>query len=134
MNVKLAELPTDLAGMGRMRPGMPEEPENETLEGVEVTDIDREARRQFQIPNHIRGALVTQVEPDSNAFEAGLRQGDIILEIERKPVTSAEEAVEMSESFEGDQVLLRVWSRGVARVLFVPVDREEPETRERDEE
>ncbi|MGO8675730.1 MAG: Do family serine endopeptidase [Limisphaerales bacterium] len=82
----------------------------DALDGVEVTDLDAGARRQFGIPANLRGALVASVEQDSNAAEAGLRPGDIILEIDRHPVASADEAVELSEKARGDQILLRVWS------------------------
>jgi len=36
---------------------------------------------------------VTEVAPDSAAAEAGLKPGDVIQEINRKPVKTAEEAV-----------------------------------------
>lgn len=136
--VTLAELPTERAMSGFLRRGG--EPERggeaETLEGVEVGDLDSRNRRQFNIPTHVRGALVTNVDPNSNAYADGLRTGDVILEIERKAVTNADEAVELSNSFEGNKVLLRVWSRGSTKYLFVNVGGEErkddePETRPR---
>lgn len=130
VEVTLAELPSQRAIGGLLRPG--ESPENETakpetLEGVEVADIDAKARRQYSIPNHVRGALVTNVDPNSNAFTAGLRPGQVILEIERKPVADADAAVELSNNFTGSKVLLRVWSRGSASYLFVPVGGNEQE-------
>jgi hypothetical protein len=58
----------------------------------------------------------------------------VLLEIERKPVTSADEAVELSDNFKGSKVLLRVWSRGTTKYIFVTVGNgeqsEDPETRE----
>src|SRR5690606_33480690 len=96
---------------GLMRPEAQPAPKNETLEGVEVTDIDSRARRQFNIPNHVQGALVTSVDPQSPAAEEGLMPGDVILEIERETVTGADQAVELSDKFEGRKILLRVWSR-----------------------
>ena len=83
----------------------------DALDGVEVTDIDQAARRQLNIPRNLRGALVVTVAPDSTAAEAGLRQGDVILEINRQTVANADAAVAMSENIKGDNVLLRVWSR-----------------------
>lgn len=127
--VTLAELPTDLASrFGGEMPSMEPE-EGPVLSGVEVADLDREARRQHGIPEHIQGAVVTNVEPGSLAAEH-LRAGDVIIEIERQNVNSAEEAVRLSEEFEGDRIMLRVWSRGIARIVFVPVDRGEDEEEE----
>ena len=122
-NVTLAALPTERSLSGMLRPGPAEEHENETLDGVEVGDLDSKIRKQNSIPSHIQGAVVTGVDPDSPAFEAGLRPGDVILEMERKPITNAEEAVDMSNTFQGDNILLRVWRKGSATYIPVPVER-----------
>jgi serine protease Do len=91
-----------------------------TLNGVGVTDLDNRARQQFNIPAGVRGAVITEVEPDSPAAEAGLRPGDVIQEINRKPVRNAEEAVAMTEKTDTKRSLLRVWRDGGSR--FVVVD------------
>ena len=130
VNVTLAELPSERALGGMLRPGGTppgDTAEPETLEGVEVGDLDAKSRRQYSIPNHVRGALVTNVDPNSNAYTAGVRPGDVILELERKPVTNADEAVELSNNFKGKKVLLRVWSRGSTKYLFVTVGGDEQE-------
>jgi serine protease Do len=95
------------------------EPSGDTLDGVEVADLDARWRRQFDIPPNIRGAVVTSIEVDSPAYAQGVRVGDVILEIDRKPVRNADEAVELSKNLKG-RVLLRVWSGGGTR--FVVVD------------
>ncbi len=95
------------------------------LDGVEVTDIDTRTRRQLGIPNNVRGALVSNVEQDSNAAKAGLQPGDVILEIDRQPVRNAQDAVTLSERAKGDSVLLRVWSNGdggPGGIRYVPVN------------
>jgi serine protease Do len=134
VEVQLAELPAERTLSSLMRRGEPERGGSETLEGVEVSDLDSSLRRQFGIPNHVRGAIVTEVDPESPAAEK-LRAGDVILDIERKPVTSADEAIELSENFKGRKMLLRVWSRGSVRYVFIETDkkdREEQEQSERD--
>ena len=90
------------------------------LDGVGVSDLTPTVRREFEIPARIEGALVTQVDPASAAAEAGLSPGDVILEINRKPVRSAEDAVKLTERTEDPKTLLKVWSRGAPR--FVVVD------------
>ncbi len=130
-NVTLAELPSERSFGGLMRRGEPSAPDQgETLEGVEVTDLDARNRRQYNIPSHVRGALVTAVDANSAAFEKGLRPGDVILGIEQKAVRNADDAVEMSQDFKGSQVMLRVWSRGSAKYLLVDVNREDSEKEE----
>lgn len=92
---------------------------NERLKGVEVSDLDRAARRQLRIPERVDGALVSGVAPGSAAYEAGLRRGDVILEINRESVSGAEQAIELSKNLRDDVTLLRIWSRGGSRYLVV---------------
>jgi serine protease Do len=98
--------------------------EHDALDGVEVADLRTEAQREFSIPDQIRGALVTNVDPDSNAYEAGLRPGNVILEIDRTPVANADDAVKLSEKAQGNHLLLRVWGRmgESSGSRFLPVD------------
>ncbi len=131
--VTLGELPKEaLAAMGggRNTPGEDDTGKQnmDALDGVEVTDIDQAARRELNIPRTLRGALVVNVDPSSTAAEAGLRQGDVIVEINRQPVRNADEAVALSEKVKGDRVLLRVWSRaaggqGGTRYIVVENDK-----------
>ena len=94
--------------------------DNGTLNGVTVADLDSHARQQFNLPAHVKGVVVTEVEPNSASAEAGLRPGDVIQEINRKPVKNAEEAVTMTEHATDKTTLLRVWRDGGSR--FVVVD------------
>ena len=89
------------------------------LDGVTVDDIDRRTREQFEIPSEIRGALVMKVDPDSAAYEAGLRPGDVVLEINRQRVRDARDAVDQSDSIKDGRALLRVWSKGGTRYVVV---------------
>jgi serine protease Do len=90
-----------------------------TLNGVAVNDLDQQSRREFNVPAHVNGAVVTEVAPDSPAAEAGLKPGDVILEINRKPVKNAEEAVKLTEKTEDKTTLLRVWSNGGSHWVVV---------------
>jgi len=113
LSVTLAELPQEALTQSRPGGGSGKQPGNmDALDGVEVTDMDRAARRQFGIPANLQGALVVNVDENSSAAEAGLRPGDVILEINRQSVHNAEGAVALSEKVNGAQVLLRVWSQG----------------------
>lgn len=89
------------------------------LDGVGVSDITPAIRREYEVPARIEGAFVTQVDPSSASAEAGLEPGDVILEINRKPVRNAEDAVKLTERTESPKTLLKVWSRAVIRYLVV---------------
>jgi serine protease Do len=124
MSATLTELKQDRASMrgsgGRFRQNEPEPTEeDDALNGVEVTDLDTAARREFTIPERVEGALITRVESDSESYKAGLRSGDVIVEIAGQPVRNAEDAIDASKKVTADMVRLRVWRDGGARFVIV---------------
>jgi serine protease Do len=90
------------------------------LNGVAVDDLDAEARQQLKIPARVKGAVITHVASDSAAARAGISRGDVILEINKQPVESAEDAVELTAKVESKKSLVKLWSRG--STIFVVVD------------
>ena len=119
LSATLGELPQDLMARAG-RPGEPEELGPSALEGIQLADLDSQARRRYDVPASVRGALVTDLDAASDAYDEGLRPGDVILEINRKPVENAADATQFCREAKGDKILLRVWSKGGSR--FVPVD------------
>jgi len=86
------------------------------LEGVHVTDLDDETREALHAPASLKGAVIVEIDPESDAYRAGLRQGYVIEEIDRKPVKSAADAMAIGESVPKDKpVLLRAWGQGQSR-------------------
>ncbi len=117
LDVRLKELPGDASETADWQNGT--SGETEKLKGVGVEDLSREARRQHRIPGHVNGPLVATVDLGSAAYEAGLRPGDVILEMNRQSVEDAEDAIKLSRELKSDTVLLRVWSDGGSRYLVV---------------
>ena len=67
-----------------------------------------------------RGALVSQVSPDSPAAKAGLQRGDIILELNGKPVNSSNELRMTVSLMHPDAVVnLKVWRNNAVRDMSV---------------
>ncbi|MDW8309836.1 MAG: DegQ family serine endoprotease [Verrucomicrobiales bacterium] len=113
LSLTLGTLPDELSGgSSDTQSNLSETQKADALEGVELADLDARLRRQYDIPATVRGAVVTSVAEDSPAAEAGLREGDVIQEINRQPVRNADEAIALSRKAEGDRILLRVWSSG----------------------
>jgi serine protease Do len=68
----------------------------------------------------VKGALITQVEPSSSAYEAGLRENDVILEINRQPVQSASDAMKATEGKGGSgETLVKVWNQNGTHYVAV---------------
>jgi serine protease Do len=91
--------------------------------GISLGNLSPDVRDQLQVPHDVHGALVEQVQPGSSADNAGLQQGDIILEVNRHKVQSASEVQQaLSEVPKGQDALLLVWSNGgnTFRVLHSP--------------
>jgi serine protease Do len=91
--------------------------------GISLGNLSPDVRDQLQVPHDVHGALVEQVQPGSSADNAGLQQGDIILEVNRHKVQSASDVQQALSSVpKGQDALLLVWSNGgnTFRVLHSP--------------
>lgn len=88
--------------------------------GISVGDLTSDVRQQLNLPAGTDGVVVEQVQPGSPADEAGIANGDVIVGIDRKPVTSTEQfREEVEEHPAGQDVLLLVWSDGGATYRVV---------------
>lgn len=57
--------------------------------GVMIQDMTPELAQAFDLDISTRGAVVTQVLPDSAAETAGIKEADIVISVDGKPVESA---------------------------------------------
>jgi len=121
-SIKLGEHPGSLARNGNGP--SPASSDTDALDGVIVRDLDDRARGQLEVPINVKGALVVDVQDDSNAADAGLHKGDIIIEINHQPVANADEAVKLCNQAKGDQLLLAIWRRegDFAMTAYLTVD------------
>jgi serine protease Do len=91
--------------------------------GIGLGNLSPELRDQLQAPREIHGAVIEQVQPGSPADNAGLQQGDIILEVNRHRVQTPSDVQQaLAKVTKGEDALLLVWSNGgnTFRVLHSP--------------
>jgi serine protease Do len=102
VEVTIGEVPERTAvGAPAAAPGRPASP------GLSVTEVTPDLVRKLGLPPGIQGAVVIEVLPGSLAAEAGLRPGDVIQEVNRRPVRSAGEfARAVEQAGAGDLVVL----------------------------
>jgi serine protease Do len=99
VNVRLAERPSDddtvlpVATPPAVQPGSgrPGAPTPAATLGLALREVDRGTIRRLELPATVHGIYVTAVEPLSNAAAAGFAEGDIILEVNRQPVSGLRE-------------------------------------------
>lgn len=91
--------------------------------GLAVGDLTADLRQQLNVPDDVHGAVIQNVRPASPADDAGLRPGDVVLQVNRKPTTSAGQfANEVHGSGNDQDLLLLVWSKGNASYLTLHAD------------
>jgi len=81
------------------------------LSGVQVENLTPDDAQQLGLPANTRGVVVTSVDPSSMAAAADLERGDVIQEVNRKPVRNMREFREALASA-GDQAVLLLINRG----------------------
>jgi serine protease Do len=117
VNVQVGTLPSedsasaDDNGQGDQQKGI----------GLALAPLSPEMRSQLNVPDRTRGAVVANVAPGSPADKAGIQQGDVIVGVGSKAVTSPEQvAADIREALHhGDAVALRLFRDG--HMAFVGV-------------
>ncbi|MBM3891650.1 MAG: Do family serine endopeptidase [Verrucomicrobia bacterium] len=85
--------------------------------GLTVSDLSADAARRYGYKDE-KGVLVTEVDADSVAYERGVRKGDLIVEVNRQPVTSISE-FEKAVKSSRDSVLLLVKTKEGSRFVVL---------------
>ena len=75
--------------------------------GIAVQNITPQIAEALSLKD-TRGAVVAQVEPGSVAANAGIQQGDVIREVNRKPVNDARNFIRRIEEAKGGSLLLLI--------------------------
>lgn len=87
--------------------------------GLQLQDLTPDAARRFGMKGG-DGAVVVGVQPGSSADKASIRRGDIILEVNRQPVGSAQEAVDaITGNGSGNRLLLLVRAEQGSRYVVL---------------
>ncbi len=116
LSVKVGKLPSEQAGLeNTIQP-------TEGKWGLQLHELSPRMAQQFGLQTD-QGVLVVGVGPDSPAQEAGIRQGDVIVEVNRKAVASVADIKEtIDESGDNDHMLLLVQREGGK--FYVPLERQ----------
>ncbi len=106
LDVPLSER-RDAAAVASLSPASPQ-PKVEAKLGFDVQDLTAGMAEKYKL-RESKGVLISKVEPNSLAQSEGLREGDLIKEVNRAEVMSVVEfQAALTRSKWGDSVLLRV--------------------------
>jgi serine protease Do len=92
--------------------------------GLSLQPLNAQIIRALNLPEAVRGVVITSVDPGSDAAEKGIRRGDVIVSVNRQAVTTPAQvlaAVDTSRRAGRSSVLLLV-KRGQTPEVFVGVD------------
>ncbi len=119
--VVIAELPKKMAeASSRLQQEESGQEESEALTGLVVRELSAEIARRLGIDDQEKGVVAVKVDPDSRVYEAGIRPGDIILQINQKNIASLEDYKKAVSKIKAkDRVLLLIRRKGDD--LFVTV-------------
>jgi serine protease Do len=105
VTVLIGELPEDIQKI-------PSPIIENSLRGVIVRDLIPEVYDKLNLPEKIRGVVVTNIEPGSPA-ETSIAPGDVILEVNRKGITNLEDYKARVSKIKPDRdILLLIFRRG----------------------
>jgi serine protease Do len=89
------------------------------IQGIDVQDLTPEISQQLNLPSGTHGVVVTSVDPASAAAAAGINRGDLIQEINHKPVTSASQYKQLMSGASGQPILLLINRGGITSFVVV---------------
>jgi serine protease Do len=110
LDVTIVEQPKSVAQAGSEENGDVAAPTG-VLSDLEVRELTDELAGRYGLKSTERGAVVTRVKPGSTAEEMGVREGDIVVEVNRKAVTSLKTYERIVSGLPKDQAVLLLLKR-----------------------
>jgi serine protease Do len=120
LNVTVDELDLSAEQNAQLSPNAPRSEPASTGFGMEIDSITPDIAQELQLPRGKGGAVISRIERNSPAANAGLAPNDVILEVNRQPVTSVSQVTRALQGVtSGQTVFLLVWRNGSE--VFVPM-------------
>jgi len=91
VEVSIAELPKKLGEAAAEEDAAESQEESNALSGITVRELTPELAKRFGAKEGDAGVVVVKIDAASKAFEAGIRQGDVVLQINQKDIATIED-------------------------------------------
>jgi serine protease Do len=105
VQVTVSELASDVA------PVAAAEGTNNVLKGIAIIDLTSDIKKQLRLKKDVKGVVVTGVDEESRALGL-LKRGDVIMEINRKPVKNVADFRKQSTTIQKNENVMLLVSRG----------------------
>jgi serine protease Do len=92
--------------------------------GLKLSKLSPELRKQFSVPDHLKGVVITEVPQNSAGSAQGLRPGDLVVAVGHTAVTAPEEVQQLAAAARKvghKNVLVRIEREGTPRFVALPV-------------
>jgi len=103
----------------------PEEPSSANMMGLTLSPLNPELRGQLELDDGAMGLVVTDVDNLSDAYEKGVRAGDLITEAGQQKIASVsdlDDRVAEAQEAGRTSILLLVRRAGEPRFVALPID------------
>ena len=88
--------------------------------GIQVQDLTPDLRNQLNLPSSVQGVIVAGVQPGGPADNAGIGRGMIIEQVNRHPVSNADELHKQLTAIPANQdILLLIWAGNGSSYIVV---------------
>jgi serine protease Do len=98
---------------------------SETAIGLRLAALNQSARQRFDIPRDVKGVVVLDTDPNSNAADQGVQAGDIIEQVNNRAVSQPKDVtaqVEQARKSGRKAVALLINRGGQEQFVAVPLD------------
>jgi len=105
--------------------GKTTQPEQAEIAGMTLSGITAQMREQYDIPDSVDGVVVTAVDELSDAYERGMRPGQVIAEVGQRTVAAPSDVVAIIEEVQAagrKSVLMLVRDGGEPRFVALDLD------------
>lgn len=110
LDLTIVEQPKSMSQNGEEDGGESATPTG-VLSSLEVRDLNEELANRYGLKSRERGVVVVRVKPGSPIEEAGVREGDIVVEVNRQAVPSVKVFERIAGKLPDDQAVLLLLKR-----------------------
>jgi serine protease Do len=120
VTMTLGDMPVKQTASSNRREKPSSSESDEPKLGIAVTELTPEIRQQLELSPDTKGIVVADVQEGGSAAEAGLQPGDVILEVNRKPIQNYSDFRTQILNRGKQPLLLRVNRKGHSSYIAIP--------------